>query len=59
MNSPYDNKMNRIHEIFHTFGLKDGAIKGIMSYPPKTPNNNDAKMIMDANFLPVKPLKKN
>lgn len=57
MNSPYDNKMNRIHEISHTFGLKDGAIKGIMNYPPKTPDNNDAKKIMDAKFLPVKPLK--
>lgn len=53
MNTSFDTKMNRIHEIFHTFGLKDGAKNGIMNYPPKTPNNSDAKKIMDMKFLPI------
>ena len=46
MNYSHDNKMNRIHEIFHTFGLEHSGdpskLSGIMKYPPQTPNQQDA-----------------
>lgn len=52
-----DTKMNRIHELFHTFGLSEPeeskAYKGIMSYPPRKPNNEDASNIANSSFLPV------
>lgn len=57
MNIPQDNKMNRIHEIFHTFGFKHpkgkGGEDGIMHYPPETPNQNDANCLGNDMFLPV------
>ena len=57
MNKPYDSTLNRLHEIFHTFGFNDiepnGANQGIMHYPPKTPTNKDAEILMNLNYLPI------
>lgn len=57
MNSSKDNKMNRIHEIFHTFYFthpkNKGGSDGIMKYPPETPNQNDANRIGSKSCLPV------
>ena len=56
MNVEYDTFNNRIHEIFHTFGFED--IKkwkighGIMNIPPKTPNQQDADLLINNGFLP-------
>lgn len=51
-----DTKMNRIHEIFHTFGQShpkgSSTSDGIMNYPPKTPSKNDALFIANTSFLP-------
>ena len=56
MNIDYDNKMNRIHEIFHTLGFSHpkgkGGKQGIMHYPPQRPNNKDANEISQSKFLP-------
>ena len=57
MNSKYDNKRSRIHEIFHTlFYDNDDAPDGIGNYTPGTdyPNQNDInKMINNPNLQKV------
>lgn len=56
MNQPYDTKMNRIHEIFHTFGFSHpkgkGGSQGIMKYPPQKPTSSDALELSTSTFLP-------
>ncbi len=54
MNERSDNQMNRLHEIFHTFGFSDtpgGARHGIMKYPPKNPDKKDALKLSNTSFL--------
>lgn len=55
INVNYDTKMNRIHEIFHTFGFehpkKVGGKGGIMNYPPQNPSIKDAEKIAKSKFL--------
>ncbi|MBO4588644.1 MAG: RHS repeat-associated core domain-containing protein [Bacteroidales bacterium] len=57
MNSKYDNKRSRVHEIFHTlFYDNDDAPDGIGNYTPGTdyPNQNDInKMINNPNLQKV------
>ncbi|MFV0290570.1 MAG: RHS repeat-associated core domain-containing protein [Mangrovibacterium sp.] len=57
MNSSQDTKMNRIHEIFHTFGFSHpkgtGGSEGIMKYPPEKPNQSDANQLGNDSFLPA------
>ncbi len=57
MNSSQDNNMNRIHEIFHTFGFThprgEGGTSGIMKYPPEKPNQADANQFGKGAFLPI------
>jgi hypothetical protein len=57
MNIREDNKMNKVHEIFHTFGFKHpkkvGSAHGIMSYPPQKPDQIDFNEIGNSTFLPV------
>ncbi|MDO5395781.1 MAG: RHS repeat-associated core domain-containing protein [Bacteroidales bacterium] len=57
MNKPYDNKMNRLHEIFHTLGLTHppgvGGPQGIMKYPPDDPTEKDALELSTTEFLPT------
>ena len=56
MNNSYDTWINRIHEIFHTFGFshpkEKGGNNGIMAYPPENPNQNDINKLGNSNFLP-------
>ena len=56
MNTTQDTKMNRVHEIFHTFGFTHpkgiGGKEGIMQYPPQKPNQNDADQLINNDFLP-------
>ena len=55
MNIPFDSKENRLHEIFHTFGLthpEGGGSQGIMHYPPYEPTAIDILEILDINYLP-------
>jgi RHS repeat-associated protein len=61
MNVSKDTKMNRIHEIFHTFGFTHptgGGGTGIMKYPPEKPNQRDANQLGNDSFLPKVMLKK-
>ena len=55
--SGLDTKQNRIHEIFHTFGLShpkgNSVSDGIMNYPPKKPSNNDALNVINSSVLPI------
>lgn len=57
MNKDYDTKMNRVHEIFHTFGFTHpkgaGAKEGVMSYPPQKPNQKDINNVANGSFLPI------
>jgi hypothetical protein len=57
MNTTQDTKMNRVHEIFHTFGFTHpkgiGGKEGIMQYPPQKPNQNDANQLINNDFLPT------
>ena len=56
MNKPFDSKMNRLHEIFHTLGFthpKGGGKQGIMKYPPEKPTKKDALEISNSKFLPA------
>lgn len=57
MNEPEDSKMNRIHEIFHTFGFShpkgSGGKQGIMKYPPSKPSKKDALELSTIEFLPT------
>jgi RHS repeat-associated protein len=57
MNVSQDTKMNRIHEIFHTFGFDHpagiGGAQGIMKYPPDKPSQADANHLANGNFLPA------
>lgn len=57
MNTTQDTKMNRVHEIFHTFGFTHpkgiGGKEGIMQYPPQKPNQNDADQLINNDFLPT------
>lgn len=61
LNKNTDTKMNRIHEIFHTLGLKDFPKDktGIMNYPPEKPNQKDINLIGNGSFLPIVKVKKN
>lgn len=56
MNITKDSKMNRIHEIFHTFGFQHpkglGGSQGIMKYPPSEPTKADALELSTTKFLP-------
>jgi len=51
-----DNLMNRIHEIFHTFGFSHpkgtGGSEGIMKYPPTKPSQKEVNAISTNPFLP-------
>lgn len=51
MNTNYDTKRNRIHEIFHTLGLHDHT-GGIMKYPPQKPNKQNINQLIYNGFLP-------
>jgi hypothetical protein len=57
MNVDYDDKMNRVHEIFHTLGFDHpktkGGSQGIMKYPPDKPTQTDINQIGNNSFLPV------
>lgn len=56
MNEPYDSMLNRIHEIFHTFGMKHsdrGNSDGIHRYPPAKPNNKDMNRLMKNKKMPI------
>ena len=57
MNEQEDSKMNRIHEIFHTFGFShpkgSGGKQGIMKYPPSKPSKKDALELSNIEFLPT------
>lgn len=61
MNTSEDNKMNRIHEIFHTLGLNHpsgtGGSQGIMQYPPAKPTQQDINTVANGSFLPIIKLK--
>lgn len=56
MNQKEDSKINRIHEIFHTFGFSHpkglGGSQGIMKYPPSNPSKADALELSTTKFLP-------
>jgi RHS repeat-associated protein len=56
MNNSQDNLMNRVHEIFHTFGFSHpkgtGGTQGIMNYPPKDVSEKDVNELANSNFLP-------
>lgn len=46
--------MNRVHEIFHTFGFshpKGGGAQGIMNYPPKDLSKKDVNEVANSKFL--------
>ena len=49
--------MNRLHEIFHTFGFVDFNESergyGIMNYPPYQPGKEDANSLINNHFLPI------
>ncbi len=54
MNVHGDGKMNRLHEVFHTFGFSHpvgGSKHGIMKYPPRNPNKKDALELATTTFL--------
>ena len=55
MNKNLDTKMNRIHELFHTFGFEHHdnptTYKGIMKYPPQRPNTKDANTLIYNPFM--------
>ena len=55
MNAAADNKMNRIHEIFHTFGFSHpkgiGGKQGIMKYTPSKPSKDDANELLSVPNL--------
>lgn len=57
MNKSKDVRMNRIHEIFHTFGFShpkgSGGSQGIMKYPPSNPTKEDALELSNTDFLPT------
>ena len=54
MNIDFDTQMNRLHEIFHTFGFDDEQnAKGIMSYPPQNPNDKDVEILMTTPYMPT------
>ena len=57
MNNAEDTKMNRIHEIFHTFGFSHpkgtGGMQGIMQYPTSKPSKLDALELSTTSFLPT------
>ena len=54
MNEPYDDKMNRIHEIFHTLGLPDNPSGiGIMSYPPHKPTQREINSLITQKVLQI------
>lgn len=57
MNINHDSKMNRLHEIFHTFGFVDFNESergyGIMNYPPYQPGKEDANSLINNHFLPI------
>ena len=58
MNMEFDNTMNRVHEIFHTFGFSDdesgnGTQHGIMHYPPLDPDDDDISILMNIPYLPT------
>ena len=57
MNIHHDTKMNRLHEIFHTFGFddfKEGEKGyGIMNYPPYQPCQKDVNHLINNHFLPI------
>lgn len=57
MNVDYDDKMNRVHEVFHTFGFSHpkgtGGSGGIMKYPPTKPTQADINQLGNNSFLPV------
>jgi len=57
MNAREDTKINRIHEIFHTFGFehaKDvGGAQGVMKYPPDKPTQTDINQLANSTFLPA------
>ena len=62
-NEEGDNKMNKVHEVFHTFGMSHprgtgGQNGGIMKYPPEKPNQNDINFIGNGSFMPVVEKKK-
>ena len=56
MNIHYDTFINRVHEIFHTFGFNDfwwfQKKHGIMKYPPSDPDQKDANRLIKRKFLP-------
>ena len=55
MNKKLDTKMNRMHELFHTFGFEHPGdptkYKGIMKYPPQRPNTKDANTLIYNPFM--------
>ena len=57
MNYLYDGKMNRVHEVFHTLGFDDFSHgeknHGIMSYPPRKPDQSDVNRLVYGGFLPM------
>lgn len=57
MNINHDSKINRLHEIFHTFGFVDFNESergyGIMNYPPYQPGKEDANSLINYHFLPI------
>ena len=57
MNVDYDDKMNRVHEVFHTLGFVHpkgtGGSSGIMKYPPQKPNQTDINNLGNGSFLPA------
>lgn len=56
-----DDRMNRIHEIFHTFGMnhpKEGGCQGIMHYPPLKPTITDANSLIYNQYMTERRIKK-
>lgn len=56
-----DDRMNRIHEIFHTFGMnhpKEGGCQGIMHYPPLKPTITDANSLIYNQYMTKRRIKK-
>ncbi|AIL46808.1 hypothetical protein [Elizabethkingia anophelis] len=61
-NDEGDTQSNKVHEIFHTFGMKHpkgkGGSSGIMKYPPEKPNQSDANFVGNGSFMPAVEKKK-